>query len=593
LVYPVAERYGWVIAGLFIALLALAVPAGAVWKTEIADSYGNAGEYTSLALDSAGNPRISYSYGVSTPTNPNYYYYNLKYAERGREGTWTTTTVDSDEDVGICTSLALDSSGNPHISYYDGGNNHLKYAERSTSGTWTNMTVDSANYVGQYTSLALDGSGNPCISYSDGDNRHLKYAERSSGGTWTITTVDSANNVGWYSSLALDSNGNPHISYYDYEYANRDLKYAERSSGGTWTIATVDSADRVGEFSSLALDSSGNPRISYAHGVYNPSINYDLKYAERSSGGTWTIATVDSANDVGLYSSLALDSNGNPRISYYDATTDDLKYAERGSGGAWTITTADSANNVGTHTSLALDSNGIPSISYYDITNKDLKFARPALVASLSGTPLTGTAPLAVAFTGTAAGTLGSPSWAWSFGDGGSSLGQSPSYTYSAPGTYSVSLTAADSMGVNITTRTAYITVTGAAPATAIEVDPAEPATVYAGVEGQGVYLSPDSGSSWSHLALPGTANLRIRALAPVRPVSSTATTLYAGSYGGGVYRSTDGGTTWGSCGALPDQHVLSLVANSTAGVYAGTESGVFASTDECTSWVAVNNGLP
>jgi hypothetical protein len=321
-----------------------------IWHTATVDSSADVGWFTSLVLDSANNPHISYQDCVN---------YDLKYAYYS-SGSWHIETVDSAGWVGWYTSLSLDSANLPHISYYDASNNDLKYAYND--GTWHKEAIDSEGSVHGFASLALDSNNNPHISYAEGvSSIKLKYAHYDQG--WHTETVDSSGNVLGRTSLALDSYGNPHISYLD--EANGHLKYAYYDTN--WHIQTVDSVGVIypDRNTSLALDSNNNPHISY----YDPS-NANLKYAYYD--GTWHIEIVDSAGAVGEDSSLALDSNGNPHISYGDHSHDDLKYAHY--DGSWNLETVDSEGNVGAFTSLALDSNNNPHISYYDSTNDALKY---------------------------------------------------------------------------------------------------------------------------------------------------------------------------------------------------------------------------
>jgi PKD repeat protein len=81
-----------------------------------------------------------------------------------------------------------------------------------------------------------------------------------------------------------------------------------------------------------------------------------------------------------------------------------------------------------------------------------------APTATFSAAPTSGTTPLAVQFTDTSSGSP--TSWAWDFGDGASSTAQHPSHTYTAAGTYTVSLTASNSAGSDTLTRTGLISAT-------------------------------------------------------------------------------------------------------------------------------------
>ncbi|MBD3334918.1 MAG: PKD domain-containing protein, partial [Candidatus Eisenbacteria bacterium] len=81
----------------------------------------------------------------------------------------------------------------------------------------------------------------------------------------------------------------------------------------------------------------------------------------------------------------------------------------------------------------------------------------PPPAADFSASPTTGCAPLAVAFTDLSTGEI--TGWEWDFGDGGTSTAQNPSYTYTAAGTFTVSLTVTGPGGSDTATKIDYIAV--------------------------------------------------------------------------------------------------------------------------------------
>ena len=253
----------------------------------------------------------------------------------------------------------------------------------------TTTTVDSVGSVGYYPSVAINSSGLPVISYFDATNSDLKLAvcENATCTSNILTTVDSAGSVGGYTSLVLNGDGFPVLSYYD--YTNGDLKLAlcgnaTCTSGNTLT--TVDAAEDVGRYTSLALNSAGFPVISYID-----ASNYALKLAVCGNAACTagnTLTTVDDPGTAWWFTSLVLDGSGFPVIRYQAPSYNNLKLAvcEDVTCSSKILTVVDSTGMGG---SLALNSDGLPVISYSGGASGSLELAVCGNATCTSGNTIT------------------------------------------------------------------------------------------------------------------------------------------------------------------------------------------------------------
>jgi hypothetical protein len=133
-----------------------------------------------------------------------------------------------------------------------------------------------------------------------------------------------------------------------------------------WQREAPDSTGTYkGEYCSLAIDSEDNPHIAY----YDEDFK-DLRYAFYRNG-VWSVEIVDSIGDAGSECSIALDSHDRPHISYQQQYLDyywSLKYAtltDTGWAKTMIATSHDSSwAEIGEYNSIAINNDDYPCISY-------------------------------------------------------------------------------------------------------------------------------------------------------------------------------------------------------------------------------------
>ncbi|MDP3562921.1 MAG: hypothetical protein Q8R70_00370 [Methanoregula sp.] len=256
--------------GLYFGNLMVAQKSGDSWTSSVVarGSMGDAGQFSSVAFDRQGVPHIAYNDGQVLAS---LYYASLNTTT----GEWEFSLIDDDGaytgDAGYSPSLKIDAAGHPHVAYISDDPWGLRYATSSDGANWTVTKLDELdrlNYFSRtYTgvSLALDSRGYPHISYynqtASETTPSLIYYLSWSGTGWDRETVAVLSKRDFTTSLMIDSRDVPHIAYCD--VAGKALIYATRSPSGDWSTQTVVQGPDLIRMPFLALDSSGRAGIAY------------------------------------------------------------------------------------------------------------------------------------------------------------------------------------------------------------------------------------------------------------------------------------------------------------------------------------------
>jgi PKD repeat protein len=261
----------------------------------------------------------------------------------------------------------------------------------------------------------------------------------------TFNPVDNGTNTTITATFTAPSGAGP-IVYWE-------VVWGDASIGGPAVITgSTNTAYDVNFTHEYTAPGVYNVQVSADDFFYVQTTNVSYNITVNSSlAGSFTAShtTIDSGQGITFTGTAA---NGTPAY-VYSWNFGDGTAAGSGASVAHTF----SASGTHTVTMTLRDAGGGLVTKTMSVT------VNPTLALTAAFAPTAPTTGEAVNFTGSATGGSGTFTYAWRFGDGGSSASQNPAHTYTTAGTYTATFWANDSLGSSAS-KTVSVTVTAPAP---------------------------------------------------------------------------------------------------------------------------------
>lgn len=279
------------------------------------------------------------------------------FAQSEVDHNWLAATVSGDVVIDPnFAAITVDSQNQPHVAFRGAENDGALYYAFLEGDAWQTELVDTTPFGGQQIAIVVDGQDRPVISHTT-DTAILvnRRAESGWGAAELIPTGDLTGSPG-PTRLALAGE----VTHLTFSFG--DQLFYTTHTGGSWATPTAVASG--GFYHDLALDSAGNPHLSYQ------ADEGGLRYLEARNGVFGAPESVAEGDLVGADNALALSAGDRPHISYLDG--DGLAYAFF-DGAQWlTEPLALDAGAVALYSDIMLFDNGTPAISYYELDGEDV-----------------------------------------------------------------------------------------------------------------------------------------------------------------------------------------------------------------------------
>jgi hypothetical protein len=352
------------------------------------------GTWNSIAIGTDGFPIIAH-YDAS---NANLRVTHCKSIDCNSTAGYDTNVIDSAPSVGMYNSIAIGSDGFPIISYFDNDARNLKVAHcksidcNNTAGYDINV-IDSGENVGKHTSIAIGWDELPIISYWDAANQSIKIAHcndlecsDSPGSEIDITTFShpEGDSTGAFSSVAINHGAvgysDPFISYHNDTDRSLEVFHCINVSCTAGSVYTVQSSDATGYQNSIMINAH-HPMIVHRDMAndYIQIIYCKTKYCDDLGGSGYFINNIDIAETYDKIT-MALTPDEKAVVSYHDDPRGLLKVAlctdhECNSSTIQSISVND-PHDGGRYPAIAVATNGIPLVAYWDDHSLNVWYGR-------------------------------------------------------------------------------------------------------------------------------------------------------------------------------------------------------------------------